>query len=244
MLVGDHAGAAALFPLIEKAPNLVKWQLDRERGRYALRKADYAGAAQQLSKAIEECGDDAETFLLAADAASNGNQSKLLERVKQLAPKKLKGRPEATIVEGKIALVDGDYEIAAKAYDAAAKVFETTKATPRRVAQATFGKAVAAYYQKNDPVARNAFEYVIAQDPSIFAAYLYLGDMVKEKDPKRALELAKNAVKYNPDLVEGWVMLGTVASRLKDRKLKQDAITKVGDLAPNSEALNTLRNLP
>jgi len=244
MLVGDHEGAAALFPQIEKAPGLVKWQLDRERGRYALRKADYAGAAQQLAKAIEECGEDAETFLLAADAASDGKQTKLLERVKALAPKKLKGRPEATIVEGKIALVEGDYEAAAKAYEAAGRAFDTDKATPRRVAQATFGRAVAAYYQKNDPVARNAFEYVIEQDPAIFAAYLYLGDMVKEKDPKRALELAKKAVQYNPDLLEGWVMLGTVASRLKEKQLRQQAITKVGELAPNSEALRTLQNLP
>ena len=244
MLVGDHEGAAALFPQIEKAQGLVKWQLDRERGRYALRKADYAGAAQQLAKAIEECGEDAETFLLAADAASDGKQTRLLERVKALAPKKLKGRPEATIVEGKIALVEGNYEAAAKAYEAAGRAFDTDKATPRRVAQATFGRAVAAYYQKNDPVARNAFEYVIEQDPAIFAAYLYLGDMVKEKDPKRALELAKKAVQYNPDLVEGWVMLGTVASRLKDKQLRQDAVRKVGELAPNSEALRTLQNLP
>jgi tetratricopeptide (TPR) repeat protein len=244
MLVGDHPGALALFPQIEKAPGLVKWQLDRERGRYALRKADYAGAAQSLAKAIEECGDDAETFLLAADAGSDGKQSKLLERVKALAAKKLKGRPEAMIVEGKIALVEGRNEDAAAAYEAAGKAFDLNKATPRRVAQATFGRAVAAYYMKNDPVARNAFEYVIEQDPSIFAAYLYLGDMVKERDPKRALDLAKNAVKYNPDLVEGWVMLGTVASRLREKKLRQDAITKVAELAPNSEALRTLQNLP
>ncbi|HLL24908.1 MAG TPA: hypothetical protein VK427_22395, partial [Kofleriaceae bacterium] len=167
-----------------------------------------------------------------------------LDKVKALAPKKLQGRPEGTIVDGKIALVEGNYDAAAKAYDAAGKQFEADKATPRRVAQATFGRAVAAYYQKNDPVARNAFEYVIEQDPAIFAAYLYLGDMVKEKDPKRALELAKKAVHFNPDLVEGWVMQGTVASRLKEKKLRAEAITKVAELAPNSEALRTLQALP
>jgi hypothetical protein len=85
---------------------------------------------------------------------------------------------------------------------------------------------------------------VIEQDPSIFAAYLYLGDMVKERDPKRALELANNAVKYNPDLLEGWLMVGTVSSRLKDKKRKADAITRVGELAPNSDKLRTLQQLP
>ncbi|MDQ3336892.1 MAG: tetratricopeptide repeat protein [Myxococcota bacterium] len=244
MLVGDHAGANALFPQIEKAQGLVKWQLDRERGRYALRKADYTGAAAYLLKAIEDCGDDAETFLLAADAASDGKQTKLLDRVKALAPKKLKGRPEGLIVDGKIALVEGDNDAAAVAYEQAGKAFEADKASARRVAQATFGRAVAAYYMKNDPAARNGFEYVIAQDPAIFPAYLYLGDMVKERDPKRALELARKAVQYNPDLVEGWVMLGTVASRLKDKKLRAEAITKVGELAPNSEALRTLQSQP
>lgn len=245
MLVGDHEGAAALFPVIEKTPNLVKWKLDRERGRYSLRKSDFVGAATYLGKAIDECGDDTETFLLAIDAASEGKQTKLLDKVKLLAPKKLKGRPEALIVDGKVALnVDSDYEAAAKAFEAAAAAFETDKATPRRVAQATFGRAVSAYYLQNDPVARNAFEYVIEQDPSIYAAYLYLGDMVKERDPKRALELAKSAVKFNPDLVDGWLMVGTVASRLKDKKLKADAITRVGELAPNSEKLRTLQGLP
>jgi len=39
-------------------------------------------------------------------------------------------------------------------------------------------------------------------------------------------------------------MLGTVASRLKDKKLKQEALTRVGELAPNSEALRTLQGLP
>jgi len=67
---------------------------------------------------------------------------------------------------------------------------------------------------------------------------------VKERDPKRAFELARKAVTFNPDLVEGWVMLGSVALRLKDKKVRQEAITKVGDLAPNSEALRTLQSLP
>jgi tetratricopeptide (TPR) repeat protein len=244
MLVGDHEGASALFPQIEKAQGLVKWQLERERGRYALRKGDYAGAVQQLAKALEDCGDDAETFLLAADAASDGEkQSKLMERVKTLAPKKLAGRPEAKIIEGKIALVEGDNAAARKAYEEATKEFGE-KATMRRIAQATYGKGVSAYYQKDDPNARIAFELVIEQDPSIFSAYLFLGDMVKEKDPKAALELARKSVTYNPDFVEGWVMLGTVASRLRDRKQKLEAITRVGELAPNSDALRALQSLP
>jgi tetratricopeptide (TPR) repeat protein len=244
LLTGDHAGAAQLFPTIEKAPGVVKWQLERERARYLLRKADYAGAVQSLSKAIEECGDDIETFLLAADAAYDGDKpTRLLERIKVLAPKKLQGKPEAKIVEGKLALVQGDYPAAQKAYEEAKKQFGD-KATNRRIAQATYGKGVSAYYQKDDPNARNAFELATEQDPSIFSAYLFLGDMVKEKDPKQALELARKSVTYNPDFVEGWVMLGTVASRLRDKKQRAEAITRVGELAPNSEALRTLQALP
>ena len=242
LLVGDHEGALALFPKIEKTPGVVKWKLARERGRYFLRKADYAGAAQQLLAAIDQCGDDAETFLLAADAGADGNQPKLLERVKELAPKRLKGRPELDIVQGKIALVvDGNAPAAMKHYETAAKAFEANKATPRRVAQASFGIGVTAYNQENDPLAKARFEYVIEQDPSNFAAYLYLGDM--EKDPKKALSLARRAVTFNPDLVEGWVMLGTNASKLRDRKTRQEAIQKVGALAPNSDALRALQKL-
>ena len=242
MLVGDHEGALALFPKIEKTPGVVKWKLARERGRYFLRKGDYAGAAQQLLVAIEQSGDDGETFLLAADTGADGNQPKLLERVKELAPKRLKGRPEADIVQGKIALADGDAAAAMKHYETAAKAFDANKATPRRIAQASYGIGVAAYLLQNDPVAKGRFEYVIEQDPSNFAAYLYLGDM--EKNPKKALEYARRAVTVNPDLVEGWVMVGTNASRLRDRKTRQEAIQKVGALAPNSDALRALQRLP
>nr|MDQ3366076.1 tetratricopeptide repeat protein [Myxococcota bacterium] len=244
MLVGDHTGASALLEQADKAPGLVRWKRERERGRLALRRGDYAGAAQALLKAIDECGDDPETFLLSADIAIDGRQAKLLERVKVLAPKKLAGKPEALIIAGKLAQGDGNYEEAAKAYEAAAKAFDIEKATPRRMAQANLGRAVVAYFNKDDPKARNTLEFVMVQDPSIFAAYLYLSDMMKDKDPPRALELAQLAVQYNPDLVDGWVMLGTVASRLRNRKLRADAITRVGELAPNSEALRDLQRLP
>jgi tetratricopeptide (TPR) repeat protein len=244
MLVGDHAGASALFPLAEQAPNVVKWLLERERGRYAFRKADFVGATAALGKALEGCGGDPETYLLVTDVGIEGKQPKLLARVKELAAKRLKDLPEQLVIDGKLAFADGNGKVAAEHYAAAAKAFEATKASPRRMAQASFGRAVTAYFQKNDPVARNAFDLTIEHDPSIYAAYLFLSDMVRDRDPKRALDLAGRAVKYNPDLVDGWVMVGTIASQLKDKKLRAEAITRIGALAPSSEALRALQAMP
>jgi hypothetical protein len=51
-------------------------------------------------------------------------------------------------------------------------------------------------------------------------------------------------VSYNPDSVDGWKMLGTIAAQLpRQRKLLDEAITRVNDLAPGSDALHQLQRL-
>jgi tetratricopeptide (TPR) repeat protein len=247
ILDGDHPGALAMFEIADKTVGLPGWMLERERGRLALRKSDFPGAVTFLARAIEKCGDDADTFLLAADAASDGRlddkQGALLARVKALAPNRLAKRPEALIVKGKVALADNDYDAAAAAFEAARNALQADKATPRRLAQANFGRAVAAYFQKDDPTALMAFDNVTNQDPSIYAAYQFIADMLKNRDLRRAFDNARLAVRYNPDLVEGWVMYGTLAARRGDRKVLSDAITRLGELAPGTDELRQLRNL-
>ena len=242
MLAGDHKGAEALLERVDKMTKVTRWMLDRERGRLALRKGDYAGATTALARALETCGDDAETFLLAADVvAADDKQVRLGDRVKQLAPKQLKSRPEAQIVAGKLLLSNGDEAL--KAYETARIALEVEKASPRRLAQAHLGRAIAAYNKQDDPAANDALDAALASDPSLYAAYLYAADIAKEKDPKQALGLAQKAVQYNPDLVDGHLMVGTLAARLGNRKLLAETITRVGDLAPNSDALRQLRGL-
>src|SRR5690606_39182643 len=105
MLVGDHAAAQAAFERLQQLQGVVAWRLDRERGRYALRRGDHAGAAQALSRALDGCGDDAETFLLAAEVGSADlKQAQIVEKVQRLTKARLAGRPEALIVAGKLAL--------------------------------------------------------------------------------------------------------------------------------------------
>src|SRR6185503_8248281 len=106
-LVGDHAGAKALLDQAEKLPGVATWKLERERGRLSLRKGQFPDAVASFSKALDGSGDDAETFLLAADAAGTEEKGTLAEKIKRLVNDRLKNRPEAKIVEGKLLIAAG-----------------------------------------------------------------------------------------------------------------------------------------
>jgi hypothetical protein len=244
MLAGDHTGAVQLLDQADKAPNVLRWQYDRERGRLALRRNDLPGAAQALVRALEGCGSDPETFLLAADTLTGDpKQIALGQKLKAIAATRLKDMPEQYVIAGKLALIAENNAEAEKAYQAAIKAFEKT--TPRRAAQAHFGLA-ALFYLKNDyPNAQTQLAVAIPSDPSLYAAYLFSAEVeLAISGPKaqnRALELAKKSVIANPDYVDGWVQVGTYGAELGKKKDLEEAITRVGALAPSSEALKSLQ---
>ncbi|HSK05369.1 MAG TPA: hypothetical protein VK932_29170, partial [Kofleriaceae bacterium] len=242
MLVGDHPGAEAAFERLQKLPDVVAWQHDRERGRYALRRGDTAGAAQLLARALDACGEDIETFLLAAEVASTDlKQARLIEKVRSLTRARLKDRPEAWIVAGKLALGENKNDQAEAEYARARAALK--KASSRRQAQAEFGRAVVAYNKQDDALAQNTLKLVLGLDPTIYNAYLFYGELVRGQAPEEAFEYAKKAVMYNPDSIDGWLMYGTLAHRLRKRQELLKAITRVGDLAPGSEPLRQLQGL-
>lgn len=249
MLVGDHAGADQLLGQADKAlsgsaTSNLKWKLERERARLAFRKGDYQGASQSINIALDGCGDDTETFLVAAEIASGADtQGKLVERLRMLVPDRLKKRAEAYIIQGKLALAEDKKDDAEKSYAEALKIFDAEKASPRRRAQAQLGNAIVEYFRENDVAARSFFDAALQNDPSLFVAYLYYADMLKDADPKTALEKALLAVAYNPNLVEGWVRVGTLQHQLGRKKELEEAIRKVQELQPNSEALRQLKSL-
>ncbi len=248
MLVGDHEGAAKLLEQADKLPNVIRWQFDRERGRLALRKGDGMGAAQLLGKALDTCGRDAETFLLAADViATDNKQAALIAKLKTLGPQRLKGSPEASIVAGKLLLAAENFTDAEGAYQAAKKALDEAKASQRRLAQVHFGIAVVAYNRGDDPTAQAELELAMAEDPSIYAAYLFAAELTSSKRSSRAtaeaLALANKAVLFNPDLADGWFMVGTLATRAGNSKRRAEAITRLGALTPGSDKLRELQQL-
>lgn len=251
MLVGDHAGAAELLAAADKAPGVVRWQLDRERGRLALRKNDTAFAAQALVRALDACGSDLDTFMLAADTLSvDDKQPALAQKLKALLPTRLKGRPESDIIAGKLFLASGRRDDADKVYKGAREALVAEKASTRRLAQADFGRAAIAYDREDDPNAVSILELVMFEDPSLYGAYLFAAEIARPKKPKKALELAQQAASYNPDSLDAWKLVGTLAAQLNKAKLLNDkgkllndAIARVGELAPGSEALRQLQSL-
>jgi tetratricopeptide (TPR) repeat protein len=243
-LMGEHAGAFALLAAADQAPGVVRWQLDRERGRLALHKGDTGGAAQVLDRALDACGGDLDTFLLVADTVSaDDKQLRLAQKLRALMPARLKGAPELDVIEGKLHLAANQYDDAEKVYIAARDALDRAKASPRRHAQAYFGLAATAYYRRDDATALSNLKTVFYKDPSIDAAYLFAAEIDRPKDPTGALKNAQQAVAFNPDSLEGWRMIGTIAAQLGYRKLLDQAITRAGDLAPGSDALHQLQRL-
>ncbi|MBV8762056.1 MAG: tetratricopeptide repeat protein [Deltaproteobacteria bacterium] len=240
-LVGDHAGAKALLDQAEKLAGVPAWKLYRERGRIALHKGQFADAVAALTKALESSGDDAETFLLAADASGADEKGALADKIKKLVPDRLKNRPEAKIVEGKLLIAAGKLPDAEAAYKAAKEALKAEKATPRRMAQVDFGLAYIASQNGNTAEAQMDFELVMNEDPSIADAYLFAADLAKDK--KQAYAIAQNAVKYNPDSPAGWLVVGKLAAQLHDKKTLADAIGRLKEIAPTGDELKELQKL-
>ena len=261
-LLGDHSGAGELLGQAEKVSGVVRWQLERERGRLALRRGDTSGAAQALERALPDCGSDIDTFILTADTvAADAKQASLAAKLKSLAPTRLKGMPEIDIIEGKLHLAAGaaataaghadeaqkEWAAAEKSYKAANAAFATDNASRRRLAQVNFGLAAILYEKRDDPDAIGMLELTITRDPSNYAAYLYAAEIARSKGTPKGkldgLELAQKATAFNPDSVDAWLMEGELAAEQKplNRKLLNDAITHLGDLVPGSEALRHLQ---
>ncbi len=241
MLAGDHEGAAALVASADKLANVAKWKVQRERGRLHLRRQDIKAALTDLGSALEGCGSDAETFLLAADAASSDEKSGLTDKIRSLLPARLKGQAESLIVSGKLYLATGTLPEAEAAYKSARDQLTNEKASPRRLAQANYGLAVVAYGKQKDAEALSFLAVVIAQDPSIYDAYLFAADL--DKDKIRAFAMAKEAVKFNADYPRAWHVLGKLAAKNNDKATLATAIEKLQTLAPGSEELAELVKL-
>ena len=241
MLAGDHEGAAALLASADNLQNVAKWKVQRERGRLHLRRQESKVALTELGNALEGCGNDAETFLLAADAASSDDKSGLTDKLRTLLPVRLKGQAEAQIVSGKLLLATGALPEAEAAYRSAHDQLVNEKAAPRRLAQANYGLAVVAYGKQKDAEALRFLAVVITQDPSIYDAYLFGADL--DKDKVKAFEMAKQAVSFNADYPRAWHVLGKLAAKNNDRAKLALAIEKLQKLVPGSEELTELQKL-
>lgn len=240
LLIGEHQSAADLLAYADKMSAVERFKLDRERGRLALRKSNFAEAAIALGRALETCGNDAETFLLAADVAT-ADKSGFGDKVKQLATERLKGRPELQIINGKLLTAAEKIDEAEAAYKEATLQLGKEKASNRRRAQADFGLAVIAYSRGNLVAALNSLDLVMEEDPTIVDAYIFASEIAKEK--KRAYGYAKRATQFNPDYAYAWMVVGKLAHELRDKKQLADAVARLNMIAPQGDELKELQKL-
>ncbi|MGE3546567.1 MAG: tetratricopeptide repeat protein, partial [Kofleriaceae bacterium] len=257
ILIGNHAEGIQLLDQADRTPNVVRWKYDRERGRLALRKGDIAKAVQDLERALAVPTSDAETLLLAADVATTDikKHTKLVADVRTAAAKRFKATPEAQIVAGKLLLADASIaepgsaeatkalDEARLAYETARALLDTNKASPRRMAQAEYGLAVIAYQSSDDKAAATLLASVTKKDPTLYDAYLFAAEIARTRRPGSALTLAQAAVKFNPDMLAGWVMVGRLAAATRKISVLDEVIAKVAAQWPSAPELGELQTL-
>ncbi|NVB81290.1 MAG: tetratricopeptide repeat protein, partial [Kofleriaceae bacterium] len=243
MLAGDHTGAEQLLELGDKMSSVERWKLDRERARLAFRKSQFPIAAAALTRALDTCGGDAETFLLAVDTAVA--EPSLGEKVKKLAPERLKGRPELAIVNGKLLLAQEKDAEAYASFRSAKEALKAEKASLRRIAQADFGLALIAANRNNAAEARVLLELVMQEDPSIVDTYIFAADLLQgqPREVKKAFEYAQKATALNPDYAYAWLVVGKLANKLGDKRTLTDAIGRLQTIAPQGDELKELQAL-
>jgi tetratricopeptide (TPR) repeat protein len=238
-LMGDHAGAELLLTLADKMSSVERWKLDRERGRLAMRRSKFSEAAAALGRALDTCGPDIETFLLASEVGLI--ESSLADKVKKLVPERLKGRPEEQVILGKQLLSAGKDADAEAVYKRAQEALRNEKASRRRQAQADFGLAVIAVNRGNPVEALNKLEVVIAEDPTLVDAYVFAASIGTNK--RKALESAQKAAEYNPDYPYAWQLAGELAAKLNDKKAFNEALSRLKALAPDGPEYQAVAKL-
>jgi hypothetical protein len=201
----------------------------------------YADAVSDLSSALDGSKDDADTLLLAADASGADAAGTLADRVRKLAAERLKDKPEAKIVDGKLLIAEGKLPEAEAAFTAAKNALKDAKAAPRRLAQADYGLAYIELRGDNPVDAATGFDLVISEDPSIADAYLFAAGIAKNKP--RAYDLVQQAVRFNPDSATAWLEVGKQAAQRRDRRMLADAIGRLQAIAPGGDELKQLQAL-
>jgi Tfp pilus assembly protein PilF len=180
--------------------------------------------------------------LLAADAATNETTPALGDKLKKVLAERVKNTPVAQIALGKLLLQAGGKDNEADtAYRTARDTLRAQHAAARLIAQADYGLAVVAYNKSADQIALDELDSVLNGDPSLYDAYLFKADLVKDK--KIAYALAQTAVKYNPDYPRAWSVLGKLAAKNGDKAALANAIENLQKLAPTSADLNDLKKL-
>jgi tetratricopeptide (TPR) repeat protein len=189
--------------------------------------------------------------LLAADLAFGDDKhaAATVERVRKLAPDRLKGQPEAQVVEGKLLLAQGKLQEALTQFTAASTALDAAKASSRRLAQPRFGAAVAKSQLAagaKAPIrdALDELDLAIKYDPSLYPAYLFRAALLQDnkRTPGEALTVARHGAELAPENADAWALGGQLAVKVGDRKTLALAIEKLGAIAPSSEALKELQH--
>lgn len=199
------------------------WMVQRELARIARRRDDLPAAAAALGKALDGSKADLDTLLMACDVVDAAEPA-LASKIAKAVDERLAGMPELLVGQGKLALARGDVAKATELFDKAAQRFKERPASPRRLAQVSFGAGALAVGRAEWVMARRKLEAAIELDPSLLDAYTYLSvALARVNEVPRAVALLRTATELAPESALVWDTLADYATAARDAKTVAEA---------------------
>ncbi|MBP6836263.1 MAG: tetratricopeptide repeat protein [Kofleriaceae bacterium] len=225
-LLGDLAGARTLLAEAEKLPGIPAWQVARERGRLQMRASDFAAATISLRAASEQEA-DVEPARLLVDALSVQGALDEADKVVDQIGMKFTRAPQRLTARGWVLLAREKPEVAIETFRKAEEEMRSTRAAPRLLADALFGRAVASL---GTPAAATLLAQALKLDPTLVDAEVLLAGVTTDK--AAAVRHLERAVELNPEYADAWFMLAEAAAGTGDPRKAAQAATKYLALAP------------
>lgn len=221
-LTGATAAAQELAAKATTA-GAAPWMVQRELARIARRRDDLPAAAAALGKALDGSKADLDTLLMACDVVEAAEPA-LASKIAKAVEERLVGTPELLVGQGKLALARGDVAKATELFDKAAQRFKERPASPRRLAQVSFGAGALAVGRAEWVMARRKLEAAIELDPSLIDAYTYLAvALARVNEVPRAVALLRTATELAPESALVWDTLADYATAARDAKTAAEA---------------------
>ena len=212
-LTGHHDDAVAYLDAAEALDAVPRWQIQRERGRLALRSQDTKAAISALEQALEGQGRDAEIYLLLIEAHLERRDNAAAGRVRdQVLERFEEGAPIRELAAGRVAATSTEPDDSIQAYARARALLEDQGATPRELDLVSYLVARTYYYADNLLEAKKVLKGLLRRDAEHADVHFVLGLVEYALDePRGAIAAFEKAIaldaRAHPD---AWFYLGEV----------------------------------
>ncbi len=204
---------------------------------------DYAGAREQLEKAIDLGATEPEVRFKYATALRNVGETEKAKEQLKLYQQRIHEQEKRALSNSKTAQADKEMETG-DAAKAVADYREALDATPED-AQVAYKLAMALDKTGDTASERTALEQTVKNDPNFALAENQLGYLdSQEGDPAGAEAHFRAAVKAAPGYTQAWISLAATLGMQSKYSEAKEAVTSALKLEPdNADALQLRKDL-